>query len=154
MMPARISRRVVGDRLALIAESLADLRALPLDNRGQFLQERRNVAAAESYLRRSLEALLDIGRHILAKGFGIGVSEYKEIATRLQTHGVLSAPDANLLRTLAGYRNRLVHFYHEVSPQELYTICANQLGDVERIQDAYRQWMNVHPEKIAPADPV
>jgi len=29
----------------------------------------RNVASAESYLRRGLEALLDLGRHLLAKGF-------------------------------------------------------------------------------------
>ncbi len=31
------------------------------------LSDRRNPAAAESYLRRSLEAIFDIGRHILAK---------------------------------------------------------------------------------------
>ena len=35
---------------------------------------------ADSCLRRSLEALFDIGRHILAKGYARGVTEYKEIA--------------------------------------------------------------------------
>ena len=55
-------------------------------------------------LRRSLEALLDLGRHILAKGFGVGVTEYKEIASELCRHGVLTEADAALLRTLAGYR--------------------------------------------------
>jgi hypothetical protein len=55
-MPSRVSRRVIGDRLALIAEALNDLRALPLAAPDQFLQERRNIAAAESYLRRALEA--------------------------------------------------------------------------------------------------
>ena len=38
-----------------------------------------NAPAAESYLRRALEALMDLGRHILAKGFGRGVAEYKKI---------------------------------------------------------------------------
>jgi len=148
MMPSRVSRRVVGDRLNLITEALNDLRMLPLDDPTQFLNERRNIAAAESYLRRSLEALLDIGRHILAKGFGVGVSEYKEIATRLEDRNVLSTRDAGLLRTMAGYRNRLVHFYHEVSPNELYHICANQLGDIENIQVAYRQWVLAHPDEV------
>ena len=32
--------------------------------------------------------------------------------------------EADLLQILAGYRNRLVHFYHEVSVEELYEICA------------------------------
>lgn len=147
-MPSRVSRRVIGDRLALITEILKDIRTLPLAEPQQFLQERRNIAAAESYLRRSLEALLDIGRHILAKGFGTGVSQYKEIATRLAEHNVLSAENARSLHVMAGYRNRLVHFYHEVSPEELYNICANQLGDIETIQAAYRQWVLAHPEKV------
>jgi hypothetical protein len=38
------------------------------------------VGAAESYLRRAVEVLLDMGRHILAKEFALAVSEYKEIA--------------------------------------------------------------------------
>nr|HID14426.1 DUF86 domain-containing protein [Anaerolineae bacterium] len=106
----------------------------------------RNVGAAESYLRRALEALLDLGRHILAKGFGLGVSEYKEIATRLGEQEVLSSEETQLLRVLAGYRNRPVHFYHEVGPDELYEVCAHHLVDLERIAEAYRRWLREHKE--------
>jgi uncharacterized protein YutE (UPF0331/DUF86 family) len=148
MMPSLISKRIVVDRLALSNEMLMEIRALPLADQAAFFADRRNIWTADSCLRRSLEALLDIGRHILAKGFGVGVSQYKEIATRLNQHGVLSPEDTNLLYTMAGYRNRLVHFYHEVSPEELYNICANQLGDIEKIQEAYRQWVLLHPEKV------
>lgn len=49
---------------------------------------------------------------------------------------------------LAGYRNRLVHFYQEVSPEELYQICARQLGDLEQILRAYRGWLREHPEML------
>ena len=38
----------------------------------------------------------------------------------------------NALLEMAGYRNRLVHFYFEVSPEELYQILQNNLDDVER----------------------
>ena len=148
MMPSQVSKRIIGDRLALIAEMLVEIRALPLADRAAFFADRRNIWAAESCLRRSLEALLDIGRHILAKGFGVGVSEYKEIATRLNQYGVLSVEEADLLHTMAGYRNRMVHFYHEITPNELYSICANQLANIEQIQEAYRQWVVAHPEKV------
>ncbi|HWQ14581.1 MAG TPA: DUF86 domain-containing protein [Roseiflexaceae bacterium] len=148
MVPARINRRVVGDRLRLAAEYIAEIQALPLADRTIFLADRRNAAAAESYLRRALEALLDIGRHILAKGFATGVSEYKEIATRLRDAQVLTAQESSLLFTMAGYRNR-VDFYHEITPDELYSICTSQLGEVEQVADAYRRWVNAHPELMS-----
>lgn len=98
--------------------------------------------------RRSLEALFDAGRHILAKGFGEGVSEYKEIARHLQERGIISENDTGIMETLAGYRNRLVHFYHEVSLDELYKVCAEDLGDVEKIANALRGWIKDHPERM------
>lgn len=33
------------------------------------------------------------------------------------------------LKEMAGYRNRLTHFYFEVTPQELYKIVHNDLDD-------------------------
>jgi uncharacterized protein YutE (UPF0331/DUF86 family) len=77
MMPQKISRRVVADRLAWISNMLTNIRALPLASREEFFSDPRNIFAAESCLRRALEALFDLGRHILAKGFAVGVSEYK-----------------------------------------------------------------------------
>lgn len=76
------------------------------------------------------------------------MSEYKEIATALGSQGVLSSEEADLLRVLAGYRNRLVHFYHKVGPEELYEVCAVRLSDLERIAEAYRRWLRVHPERL------
>ena len=88
-------------------------------------------AIAESYLRRSLEAIFDIGRHIIAKTPGKGIVEYKEIASALGDKGVITKQLAEKLRLMAGYRNRLVHFYHEVNDKELYQIIKNNLADIE-----------------------
>ncbi len=146
MTPGRLSRRVVADRLAWVERMVAEIRSLPLADRDAFFADRRNLWTAESCLRRALEALLDLGRHILAKGFGVGVSEYKEIAVVLKERGVLSPDEADLLRVLAGYRNRLVHLYHEVSPEELYEICCQRLADLERGAAAYRRWLGEYSE--------
>jgi uncharacterized protein YutE (UPF0331/DUF86 family) len=151
MTPSFIHRRVITDRLALIDEALADIRALPLTDRSVFFADRRNIWAAESCLRRALEALFDLGRHLLAKGHGRGVSEYKEIAIVLAEVGVLAGPEAAILRLMAGYRNRLVHYYHEISANELYAICTAELGDLEVVAGSYRRWVAAHPERIDPA---
>jgi len=148
MTPSDISKRVVTDRLAWIRRMLGEIRQLPLEAREQFFADRRNLWTAESCLRRALEALLDLGRHVLAKGFASGVTEYKDIAEQSQRHGILSRQEADLLRVLAGYRNRLVHFYHEIEPDELYQVCASHLGDVEKIAQAYENWLEENPERL------
>ena len=148
MTPQHISKRVVVDRLDVANHLIQEITALPLKDRQIFFSDRRNIWAAESCLRRSLEALLDVGRHIPAKGFGLGISEYKEIGPRLREQGVLLEDEERILRVLAGYRNRLVHFYHEVSEEELYEICRHQLGNLKILQDAFLRWLRNHPEKI------
>ena len=148
MSPSEISKRVVSDRLDWIDKILREISALPLASYEDFARDNRNVWAAESCLRRCLEALMDLGRHILAKGFASGVSEYKEIASGLMKSGVLNKPEGAKFRLLAGYRNRMVHFYHEISSRELYEICSSQLPDVSNLADVLRKWIKNNPAMI------
>lgn len=71
-------------------------------------------------MRRGIEALLDRGRHILAKGFSRAVVEYKDIPLQLREIGVLGEREARLLREITGYRNQLAHFYSEVLPKNCF----------------------------------
>jgi hypothetical protein len=64
----QLRAKVIAERVAWIRQMLAGLRTLPLDTFDSFQSDPRNMAAAESYLRRALEALLDLGRRLLAKG--------------------------------------------------------------------------------------
>lgn len=148
MTRSRISRRVFLDRMDWVDRMLSQIRALPLSDRPAFLSDPRNIGTAESCLRRALEAVFDAGRHLLAKGFASGVSEYRQIAEGLAERGVLAPEEAGVMRILAGYRNRLVHFYHEVTSEELYQICATQLGDVTRVTDALRRWVAAHSDLV------
>jgi len=145
MVLGKISKRVIADRLGWVDRMLNEINALPLESKTAFMQDTRNIWAAESCLRRALEALFDMGRHIAAKGFGEAVTEYKEIASTLNRRNVISTSDLELMKKLAGYRNRLVHFYHDVSADELFEICASHLGDVEKIANALRSWLANNP---------
>ena len=148
MTPGPISAVVVADRAAWIRRMLAGIRSLPAHSAEDFAASPQTVTAAESYLRRALEAVLDLGRHILAKGFARGVAEYKAIATALAEEGVLRPDEAELLVRLAGYRNRMVHFYHPVSDEELRLICRDGLGDVEVVLDALLRWLGSHGDRL------
>ena len=74
MTPFLLRAKVIAERSAWIKEMLTSLKALPLKSLEDFLADSRNVAAAESYLRRALESLFDLGRHILGKGIGVSGS--------------------------------------------------------------------------------
>ena len=102
MSPDKISKRVVADRLNWIEKMVREIHALPLENYATFTSDRKNVWAAESCLRRALEALMDLGRHIAAKSFGRGITEYKEIASVLKEGGVFDDESYLRFRTLAG----------------------------------------------------
>lgn len=100
--PSQLRAKVVAERTAWIRRMLADLRVLPLDTYTRFESDPRNPAAAESHLRRALEALFDLGRHVLARGFGQPVVEYKEVARALTQVGVLDREKELVLRNQTG----------------------------------------------------
>jgi uncharacterized protein YutE (UPF0331/DUF86 family) len=148
MSPSKLREKVITERTEWIDNMVAGVKRLQLGSYEEFIENPVTVAAAESYLRRALEALLDMGRHILAKGFGRAVAEYKLISTELEKTGVLTSDTAKMLRILAGYRNRMVHFYHEISSQELYEICTKDVEDIEEVLKGMLTWINEHPEMI------
>jgi uncharacterized protein YutE (UPF0331/DUF86 family) len=148
MAPGKLRAKVVLERLSWIERMLDGIRNLPSRSIDEFLDDRRTAASAESYLRRGLEALFDLGRHVLAKGFGRAPAEYKSVARELRAVEFLERDEEALLGEMAGYRNRMVHFYDEISSEELYRLCATRLGDIERIADVFRLWIREHPERI------
>ena len=148
MTPSQIRASVVSERIAWVRKMIRSIQALPINSFDEFKADSRNTASAESYLRRGIEALLDLGRHLLAKGFAIAVTEYKEIGPMLAKKGVLTENNGDLLRQIAGYRNRMVHFYHEINDLELYNLCTKNLDDIEQILTALIEWLQINPDKI------
>ena len=66
MTPQPLRSKIIPDRTDWIRRMLAQLRALPAEDFETFRADARNVAAAESYLRRALEALLDLALKVSA----------------------------------------------------------------------------------------
>lgn len=134
MTPGPVDLKIVRDRLLVVEQSLKDLRALPHTSLEGFISDRRNVLAADAALRRALEALFDVARHLLAKGVGVGSLEYREVARQIGEHALVTdAPLVACFVEMAGYRNRLTHHYDEVTPQELFAVVSRELRDLESI---------------------
>jgi len=61
---------------------------------------------------------------------------------------VLRKKEADLLTKMAGYRNRMTHFYHEITPEELYEICRDHLDEIELVLNRLIEWLRENKEKI------
>lgn len=129
MVISKLNLSKIDRDIALIQEYLLELEKLAKLPLAAFQASSLYPAAAESFLRRALEAIFDINRHIVAKSFGKKEVEYKAVAKLLGERNVFSAKLAEQLVTMAGYRNRMVHFYQEITAAELHRILKKDLQD-------------------------
>lgn len=125
-------------------EKLRKLAELPVE---EFSVE-DNFIKAQFYLRRALEGVFHIGSHILSRIPGGRATEYKEIALNLGKFKIVDRLFAETkLKAMAGYRNRLTHFYADVTPTEVLNILRNNLHDVETFLSAIKLLLN-NPEQF------
>jgi uncharacterized protein YutE (UPF0331/DUF86 family) len=143
MVISNLNIKLIEDRIGFINKAVVKLQGLSTLEENDFIKG-DSSAIAESYLRRSLEAMFDIGRHIIAKSAGKAVVEYKEIARALCEHGVISEKLSEKMILMAGYRNRLIHFYHEVSDRELYLIVRDHLNDIREFVNEIKEFIKAY----------
>lgn len=126
-----LNKDLIVSRLEEIRKDIEELKVFTEMNIEEF-KKGKNFAIAEHYLRRGLEAIFDIGSHILSRIPGAKATTYKEIAINLGKYKILPESFAKeTLTKMAGYRNRLTHFYFEIGEQELLEIIKNHLSDLE-----------------------
>ena len=152
MYKVSLSKTKIETKLAIIREAIVELEKIGRKHtQEQFINDRDKFAVAEHYLRRALEAVFDIGGHIVSRypySPGKRPKSIKEIATELGNRKIIDSKFAeDKLVEMAGYRNRLVHFYDEITPKELYQIITKDLGDLEIFAQSVVRMVN-KPEDL------
>jgi len=128
----QIDEDVILERFEIINVSLTKLGGLKDLSPGRFMLG-ENFAIAEHYLRYALEATFDICSHILSRITGAKLDEYKQMALEMGKQEIIPMDFAEkTLYKMGGYRNRLTHFYFEVTPKEMYNIVQHKLGDFKK----------------------
>lgn len=140
-------REAIQPRIDGIQRNIVMLRTfgeLPFDE----FRKNEILERAHYHLRLALEGVFHIASHVLSRIPGGRETEYKRMARKL---GELEVVDRGFaeskLVAMAGYRNRLTHFYSEVKAEELYEISRTRLEDVETYLKAIGGLMN-DPERL------
>jgi uncharacterized protein YutE (UPF0331/DUF86 family) len=142
-----LERDTLIKRINGIQAELAELQELGTQSPEEF-SSGYGHKLAEYHLHRTLEGVFHIAMHILSRIPGAHATEYAEAARKLGESGIIDKDFANItLVKMAKYRNRIVHFYAEITAQEYYDIIKNNLDDFDAFLSAVKKVLE-HPERF------
>jgi len=125
-----LNKERILERISIIENSHRSLSRFRNYSLEDFKADQDNFRIAYYDLYTALESVLDIGAHILSRIPGRKPESYKDIACFLSEEKIIPRDFCEKkLVEMAGYRNRMVHFYNRISQEELYQIIQNHLDD-------------------------
>ena len=119
------------DKIQFIRTQVDSLETARRRGREAFLQDGTLQTATIRWIQVAVEAMLDAANHIVARE-GLGVPRtYRESMQLLVDARILPHDRAGVFEKMVGFRNRAVHIYDEINPDEVWTIIATELDDFE-----------------------
>lgn len=147
MRALAIEKDVILKRMNGIEAELAALKELAKLPFEEFKQQ-KGFELGQYHLHRALEGVFNISAHILSRIPGGMATKYRDMARNLGKFKIVDKQFADTkLTEMANYRNRLVHFYAEVTPEEIYKVLQKDLGDFDIFFAAVKKVLE-HPEKF------
>ena len=117
-------------KLQAITDSLSKLEELAQMDRDVFLIDFRSIDSAKYNLQTSIEAMIDICNHIISR------KRLRVPATNVESFevvseaGLLPADVLPVYRSMARFRNRIVHMYDDVDDSQIHEILQTRLDDI------------------------
>jgi len=128
---------VIRKRLNKIDEYLVVLQRLQRYGRDEFLSDPERYGSAERFLHLAIEALLDMGNHVIAdEGLGV-VDWYSDVPRIFLEKGMISSELSEKWVRMIGFRNTLVHGYMDVDRTIVYEVLQNGLCDIEELKRVF-----------------
>jgi uncharacterized protein YutE (UPF0331/DUF86 family) len=132
---------VIRKRLNKIDEYLVVLQRLQRYGRDEFLSDPERYGSAERFLHLAIEALLDMGNHVIAdEGLGV-VDWYSDVPRIFLEKGLISSELSQKWMRMIGFRNTLVHGYMDVDRTIVYEVLQNGLRDIEELKRVFARFL-------------
>lgn len=139
---SQINKERVLDRLADLETAYKELARFYEMTSDEFMANKDNFPLASYWLRLAIEAILTIGTHLLSRLPQNGKKkDYTQVILSLGDYEVMPQKFAEKIKGMAGYRNRLVHLYWQVKPDELLKIIKENLNDFKEFDQCIREYL-------------
>ena len=84
---------------------------------------------------------MDVAHHLISDEKWREPSSYADSFVVLAENGVLAAKDAERYRLMAQFRNKVVHYYEKVDPEQVFSIFKGHLQDFTDYVESIRHWL-------------
>lgn len=122
--------RDVQKKIDVVLDNLEKLEVLKAKSYESFIRDFRNIDSALHRFQTSIQALLDIGAHIVAS-LGLKSPESNsEIVEILAEAGHIRRKRAAGYIKMSRFRNRIVHLYNHIDTRTLHDILNHELDDI------------------------
>ncbi len=128
MSPGEIDAAVVRRHLLALDQALQTLRPHQTRSLDELRANREKRWVVERGLQLCAQNVLDVATH-LAAGAGRDVPDYATALDRLAELNVLPSVFVDRFRSMAGFRNVIVHGYLDIDPGVVHRVLTEQLDD-------------------------
>jgi len=106
----------------------------------KFIHDNRSRRFVERVLQILVEAMVDVGQHIIADEGFREPSTYRDVFKILCENSVLPYDKMSTYEKIAAFRNILVHHYEGVEKTVVYSIFSHSLPDIEEFLAHIQTW--------------
>lgn len=132
---------VIRKRLNKFDEYLAILLGLQKYEIEEFINDPEHYGSAERFLHLAIEALNDIGNHVISElELGV-VNWYNDIPQILANRGYINNELKDIWIRMIGFRNTLVHEYIDIDRNIVFEVLHNNLNDLEELKKVFAQFL-------------
>lgn len=137
MVDAEILRR----RLEKLDASLDYLKRAQAYSFNEFASDVEVHSAVERNLQLAIEALNDMASHVVADENLGTVERAQDLPALFAEHGLIDDDLRARWHDMVGFRNVLVHDYVELDRELVYDVLQEQLGDLQRLQSVFAEFL-------------
>jgi uncharacterized protein YutE (UPF0331/DUF86 family) len=136
-----VRAEVIRRRLNRLDEHIQVLTRLQRYSLEEFLADPERYGSAERFLHLAIEAVLDMGNHVVAEeGLGV-VNWYSDIPKILAEKGYLASGLRDSWIQMIGFRNTLVHEYVDIDRKIVYEVLHQGVGDLIHLRGVFARFL-------------
>ncbi len=108
----------------------------------KFMSDVRSQRFVERTLQLVIETCFDIAHHIISDEDFRESESYTDVFTVLAENNILPPDSLNEYRPMAQFRNKIVHHYETVEPEQVFAIFTKHLDTFDRFRDQIISWLH------------
>jgi len=136
-----IDKELIVSKFQIVDEKIKILKEISRTSAREAVSDPIKRAAAERLLQVAIEAVIDIGCHIISALKLKTPSTYAEIAEILASKRIISDDLQQKIASMIRFRNLLVHGYTKVDPERLADLLERRLNDFDLFKEEITEWL-------------